>query len=114
MIGRRKPAADTVSELLQQQHDALLTGDLKILGRMAPVLERAFERLRRDGGGMEDVARIRSVAARNARLLLAARSGIAAARGHLQSARSSELTTYGADGRSQKTLPTSATTSLRR
>ncbi|QXT39871.1 recombinase family protein [Gymnodinialimonas ceratoperidinii] len=114
MIGRRKPAVESLSELLQQQHDALLAGDLKTLGRMAPVLERAFERLRRDGGDVEDVKRIQSTAARNARLLLAAKSGIAAARGHLQSARSSELTTYNADGRPQKGLPKSSTTSLRR
>ncbi|WP_461428688.1 hypothetical protein [Gymnodinialimonas sp.] len=90
-----------VSDLLEAQHRALLSGDLDVLGRMAPELERAFERLRRERGAKDDVARIKAAAERNARLLMAAQAGVASARARLTSSRSPELTTYGANGKSQ-------------
>lgn len=114
MIGLRKNAAAMVADMLEQQHHALLRGDLDALGKMAPKLTRAFDRLRREGGDLEDVTSIQSAAARNSRLLMAAQAGIATARAHLQSARSSQLTTYGADGRSQKGVPATSGPVVRR
>ncbi|WP_341863027.1 hypothetical protein [Gymnodinialimonas sp. 57CJ19] len=114
MIGLRKNAAKTVADMLDQQHHALLAGDLDALGKMAPKLSRAFERLRREGGDLEVVTGIQGAAARNARLLMAAQAGVATARAHLQSARSSQLTTYGADGQSQKGAPAPSGSVVRR
>ncbi|MBL4628208.1 MAG: recombinase family protein [Roseicyclus sp.] len=114
MIGLRKSASQQVTYLLETQHKALLGGDLDRLGRMAPELERGFERLRRDGATHEDLSRIKDAAARNARLLTAAQAGVAQARSHLQSSRSPELTTYDAQGRSHAGIPATSHTLARR
>lgn len=103
MIGLRKPTADIVADLLEEQHKALLAGDLDRLGKMAGALQTAFTRLEKDGGEATALARIKEAAARNARLLTAAQAGVAAARGHLSSARTPGLTTYNAQGQSQAT-----------
>lgn len=114
MMGLRKSAARCVSEIMDTQQKALLGGDLDVLGRMAPELERAFERLRRDGGTTAELASIKDTAARNARLLTAAQAGVAAARAHLQSSRSTELTTYDAYGRARVGVPAASRTLARR
>lgn len=114
MIGARKTTLDHVAEVLDAQHKALLSGDLAQLGTMAPLLEQAFNRLRRDGAAPESVAPLMIAAARNARLLQAAQSGVAQAREHLQSSRSPELTTYDAKGRSQLGVPATSRTLSRR
>lgn len=114
MMGLRKPATQCVTDLLEVQHKALLAGDLDVLGRMAPELERAFARLRRDRGTKKDVSHIKSAAERNARLLMAAQAGVASARARLTSSRSTELTTYGADGQSQAIAATANRTFARR
>lgn len=114
MMGLRKPAAQSVADMLEAQHRALLVGDLDVLGRMAPELERAFARLGREGGPKGDVAQIKEAATRNARLLLAAQAGVSSARASLTSSRAIELTTYGADGQSQVGAPTASRTFIRR
>lgn len=114
MMGLRKTAVATVTEMLEIQSKALLNGDLDALGRMAPPLERAFAHLHREGAPKVQLAKIKEAAARNARLLLAAQAGVATARAHLQSSRSPQLTTYGADGRSQATTPAASRTFARR
>lgn len=114
MMGLRKSAVQTVTEMLSAQHAALLSGDLDVLGRMAPELERAFERLRRERATKNEVARIKEDAARNARLLMAAQAGVSSARARLTSSRSAELTTYGADGRSQAGAAATSRTFARR
>lgn len=114
MIGARKPVVAQVAEVLEQQHTALLAGDLTTLGAMAPQLEQAFERLRRERADAAEVAPLMMAAARNARLLQAAQSGVAQARAHLQAARSPNLTTYDAKGRSQAGIPQPSRTLSRR
>lgn len=114
MMGLRKPAAQSVTEMLSAQHVALLAGDLDVLGRMAPELERVFDQLRRERATKDEVTRIKDAAARNARLLMAAQAGVSSARARLTSSRSAELTTYGADGRSQTGTPATSRTFARR
>ncbi|ABD57121.1 hypothetical protein [Jannaschia sp. CCS1] len=114
MMGSRKVAAATVSELLDIQNAALLTGDLDVLAKMAPELERAFIKLAREKASADQLAQIKESAARNARLLLASQAGVSAARARLTTARAPTLTTYGADGRSQSDTSVASHTSLRR
>lgn len=114
MMGLRKSAVQGVSDLLEVQHVALLSGDVEALGRMTPELERAFTRLRRDGGPKAEVVRIKESAARNARLVAAAQAGVAQARAHLQASRSTELTTYDAYGRSHQGVTAPSRTLARR
>lgn len=114
MMALRKSAVQGVEEVLEAQHRALLTGDLAALGTMSPTLKRAFDRLRREGGPKGALVQIKDAAARNARLLTAAQAGVATARAHLSSSRSTMLTTYGADGRSHAgSAPTSRTLARR-
>lgn len=110
----RKSAVSGVTDMLEAQHKALLSGDLDALGSMAEALERAFERLRREGGAKAVLTQIKDAAARNARLLSAAQAGVAAARAHLSSSRSTTLTTYGPDGRSQGGAASASRTLARR
>lgn len=114
MIGVRKSAVALVDGLLAEQHVALLAGDLDGLSRMSPALEKALIRLRRDGAAAGDIARLQSRAARNARLLQAARTGLSQARQHLERGTGAELTTYGADGRSRSGLMAPTRTLARR
>lgn len=114
MIGLGKSATTRVADLLDAQHKALLAGDLAILAKMAPALEAAFEKLRRAGGPTDGLASIKEAAARNARLLSAAQAGVSSARAHLSSSRTTPLTTYGADGRSQHSASTPSRTLARR
>lgn len=114
MIGLRKTAVQHLTELLEAQRQALLSGDLERLGRMAPDLEKAFARLGREKGPQAKIAEIKDAAARNARLLLAAQAGVSSARASLTSSRATELTTYGADGQSQIGYPSASRTIVRR
>lgn len=114
MMGLRKTAVQVVSEILEAQYKALLGGDLDALSRMAPELEKAFDRLRREKGAKEDIARVKEASARNARLLLAAQAGVSSARASLTSARGAELTTYGAGGESLPGVPAPSRTTVRR
>lgn len=114
MMGLRKPAAKCVADLLDAQHRALLDGNLDALGRMAPEMERAVARLRRERGAKDDLAQIKTAAVRNARLLKAAQAGVSSARARLTASRSTELTTYGANGKSQADAPASNRTFARR
>ncbi|OAN69218.1 hypothetical protein A8B78_05070 [Jannaschia sp. EhC01] len=114
MMGLRKPASKYVTELLEAQHNALLRGDLDVLGRMAPELERAFTRLGQERGAIDTMEQIKRAAARNARLLKAAQAGVSSARARLTASRSPELTTYGADGQSKTGAPATGRTFARR
>lgn len=114
MIGARKSALTQAAEVLEVQYRALLGGDLTRLGHMAPDLEQAFNRLRRDGAAPHEVAPLMVAAARNARLIQAAQSGVAQARAHLSAARLPELTTYDAKGRSRAGIAQPSRTLSRR
>lgn len=113
-MGSRPSIAKLVHDLLEVQHEALLIGNLDVLGQMAPDLECAFKRLAREKASADELGLIKECAARNARLLLAAQTGVSAARSRLTMARNPSLTTYGADGRSQNDAPRASQTSLRR
>ena len=101
-----------LDDLLDQTHRALLSGDLALLGRLAPLVEeQAFQ-----AGPMEvDTAnRLRSKAERNARLLQSALGGLRAARARfLDITGRGSLTTYDALGR-KATVPQENPTSARR
>lgn len=114
MMGLRKPAAKQILGMLAAQHEALLGGDLDVLGRMAPELEHVFARLRRERGSKEELVQIKTAAARNARLLMAAQAGVASARARLSASRSTQLTTYGANGKSQTDTSAASRTIARR
>lgn len=114
MMGSRKTASTTVAELLDVQNQALLTGDLDVLGQMAPELEQAFAKLAREKASAKDLKHIKESASRNARLLLASQAGVSTARARLTASRAPGLTTYGADGRSQTDTRPASQTSLRR
>lgn len=114
MIGLRKSATAQVSEVLALQYKALLAGDLTRLGTLAPLLEQAFTRLRRDKASADEIAPLMIAAARNARLVQAAQSGVAQARAHLSAERAPELTTYDARGQSRAGVAPSTRTLSRR
>jgi len=114
MIGGRKSAVTQVAEVLELQHRSLLAGDLHRLGTLAPLLEQAFNRLRRERADPADMAPLMVAAGRNARLVQAAQSGVAQARAHLQAARSPALTTYDAKGQSHAGIPQPSRTLSRR
>jgi hypothetical protein len=100
---RAHPAVTTISGLLDQQRQALLTGDFKALDQLPDRLERAMRHLldsRPDGVTLSNVTR---KAADNARLLVSAREGLSRARRDATETR--PLTTYDASGR-QQTAPT--------
>lgn len=103
MIGRRKSAVETINELLQSQKTALLSGDLKALGKIEAPLERALEMLKSDRADRADLTRIQSFAGRNAELLAAAQKGIAMARAQVAKRGPDGLSTYDAQGQSQLT-----------
>lgn len=114
MIRLRKAAGRCVLDLLEAQHEALLCGNLKVLGDMAPELERAFARLGRERAQKVELSNIKECAARNARLLSAAQAGISQARAHLDRSRGAALTTYDAQGRSHAGLAAVSRTLARR
>jgi hypothetical protein len=97
------PAIRRVSELMEAQRDALLTGDLTALARLADDLDRALHALARSEPPAAQLARLRATATRNAQMITAARRGVAQVRTLLHPAAPVALTTYGADGRQQST-----------
>lgn len=90
-----------VSDLMDAQRAALLTGDLTALARLAEDLDRALRTLAQSEPPAAQLARLRDAAARNAQMLAAARRGVAQVRSLLHPEAPVALTTYGADGRQQ-------------
>ncbi len=101
MIGLRKSAVSVVSDLLDIQRKALLSGDIDKLDGMEVALDRAFSRLKREGAGLSDLEQVTAAAKRNANLLQAAKAGVTQVRAHLGTARQTTLTTYDASGQTR-------------
>lgn len=99
MMTRTNPAITAVSTLLEQQRQALLTGDLKLLDQLPDRLEHAMRQLAQARPDGLDLRPLAQAAERNARLVLSAREGLARARRDMAPA--TPLTTYDAYGRSQ-------------
>jgi hypothetical protein len=96
---RPNPAIAAVSTLLEQQKQALLTGDLKLLDQLPDRLEQAMRKLAEAQTDAMDLTPLAKAAERNARLVLSARDGLARARRDIAPA--TPLTTYDAQGRRQ-------------
>jgi flagellar biosynthesis/type III secretory pathway chaperone len=88
----------SLDALLQEQRTALREGRFEALASILQRLEQALIS-REPDHGITDAARLRSMAAENARLLRAAMAGLAEARNLRQRARGTTLTTYDASGR---------------
>lgn len=90
--------------LLDEQRQALLSGDLAVLDRLPDRLERAMRDLADERPSPEALTQLAHAAAHNARLILAARDGLARARRDIAPA--TPLTTYDGQGRRQLPDPT--------
>ncbi|MDG4649245.1 hypothetical protein P6F26_12385 [Roseibacterium sp. SDUM158017] len=105
MTWRGENAVRLIERLMHEQRAALRAGRLEDLGRLVPRFERALRDLG-PGVGQHALARLRSLAAENAALLIAARAGLARARDRRDGAAAASLSTYDARGRSASTAPT--------
>ncbi|MBF9042633.1 hypothetical protein HKCCE4037_04805 [Rhodobacterales bacterium HKCCE4037] len=105
MIGTRKSAQDTISELLKAQTSALLSGDFTQLSKIEGPLGRAFDRLRTESASAQVLADIKQRAQRNAVLLQAAQAGVAQAREQIGSRHRATLNVYDATGKTHATRP---------
>jgi hypothetical protein len=100
---RPNPAIAALSSLLDQQRQALLTGNLKLLDQLPDRLEQAMRKLAEAQTDAMDLTPLAKAAERNARLVLSAREGLARARRDITPA--TPLTTYDALGRQQSANP---------
>lgn len=110
---RAASPVQTLTALFDAQRMALLSGDLAALDGMDRRLSEALERLGRTPPSPVELAEIATLAARNARLLDAARAGVARARNRPRKATSATLTTYDAQGHRMGTGATGQTLSRR-
>ena len=93
------PASHKVLSLLEAQRQALLTGDLRTLDRLAPTLETALSKVATTGLDPQIAEGVRHAARLNARLLSAARDGIKQARRLIQGSPTDQsLSVYTANG----------------
>lgn len=97
---RSDPAAAAALALLDEAYEALLKGDFAALGPISARLEEELLRLP-PGLAAEELRRIRTLADRNAVVLLAAQRGVRAARRRFEEIRSasSGLVTYDRSGK---------------
>lgn len=98
-----------VHALLDLQRQALFTGDLTALSDLPDQLDTALHQLARDPPPAAQMAALRSLAARNADLLLAAQRGIAQIRERNAITPPSGLATYDAAGRRAPVLSANRT-----
>jgi len=93
---------EALDRMLDQEHDALLAGNLQGVLELSAQKEKLLRRLAGDSAGMNaaGVAVVKDKAARNAALLGAARRGVAAARDRLQQIKTggTVLNTYNKHG----------------
>ena len=73
-------STDKLTSLLEDQRQALLSGDFETLNRIAPALEATISKVATTGLTPQNAGALRRSAQRNAQLLIAARDGIAQAR----------------------------------
>lgn len=86
-----------LAALLEEQRKALLAGDVTALAVLPDRMEREMHRLADHGRAPAGLAELAQIAARNARLVLSARDGLARAKGDTMP--TAPLTTYDAKGR---------------
>jgi hypothetical protein len=96
---RASPPVAEVLSLLDRQRDALLRGEFAALDGLDTRLDHALRRLGADRVPAQDLERVGTAAAHVARLLTAARSGVAQVRADRHRAVTSPLMTYDAQGR---------------
>ncbi|MGX9355978.1 flagellar biosynthesis protein FlgN [Roseobacteraceae bacterium S113] len=92
---------DEVSELLEQERQALLSGDLEAIGEMMDRKTELLEKLENAGEeSLEQLTSLRETALRNQQLLDHALQGIKSVADRLAEMRKvrAQLDTYGADG----------------
>jgi hypothetical protein len=107
------PDTRAILRLLKAQRSALLAGELAALAGMEAQLDRGLRRLAAARVPHEELARIRDGAARNARLLEAARAGLRTARGRIADRAGARLATYDAAGQRQTGGPAGTVLSRR-
>lgn len=100
---RPNSAIAAVRTLLEQQKQALLSGDLAALALLPDRFEQAMRQLADDRPKPEAMTDLAQAAARNARLVLSAHEGLARARRDITPP--GTLTTYDAQGRRQLPNP---------
>ena len=94
---------DVLADLLRQEADYLRSGDIAKLQGLAPKKERAWERAQRrfsKATPLADLVELQDIARHNAKLLVAARAGLDAARQKTAKAKMPReaLSTYTATG----------------
>jgi hypothetical protein len=113
---RRFAQADRVAsrleELLGEQRVALRAGQLETLGAIAPRIERAMGMLK-PGVPPQELARLREMAAENARLIRAALAGLAEVRALRAGVQVTRLSTSDASGRLSSQVATGQTLARR-
>ena len=102
-----------ITAVMEAQRKALLAGDFAGLDMTEARLAGAVGQLPGAGVSRDDLAHIAELAARNARLLDAARSGIARARGRAKAGPPAALMTYDAHGHQCGGAPVGQTLSRR-
>ena len=91
-------AVGRVRALLEAQRKALLGGHIGRLDAIARDMEAALQRMARSDLKPEDIAPLKAQAAQNARLIAAARDGVAAGRAILARSHGKPLATYDRQG----------------
>lgn len=91
-------AQDRVIAILKAQHSALVAGDVATLTSLPEALDRAMRSLGASSPDLPGLATIRTMAARNAALVQAARRGVAQARSQVTGTADAPLTTYDRNG----------------
>lgn len=97
----RQTTLDAAEDLLDRERLAIRAGRFDILERLVPEKQRLVAAIDREHPSAESLARLRSAAERNGKLLEAMKSGVQAAMRRLETARSAgpDLSTYDQEGR---------------
>lgn len=102
-----------ITSVMEEQRRALLAGDFAALDGAELRLSQAAGRLNAAGLSRDDLETLAALAARNARLLAAARSGLDQVRARRGGGVTPALMTYDARGRQHGGTPVGATLSRR-
>lgn len=92
-----------MTTLLEQPRSALLVGDVDQLAKLPETLEQIMRQLADHAADPTALAALAQMAARNARLVMSARQGLARAK--RDTAPATPLTTYDAQGRTAAGVP---------
>lgn len=112
-MARASAVLREITSVMESQRRALLAGDFAALDGAEARLSQAAGRLPAAGLSRDDLQAIAALAARNARLLAAARSGLDQVRARRSGGATPALMTYDARGRQHGGAPVGATLSRR-